>query len=152
MTTSANARNSMLRNLIAAGIFFSVFLPAIPVWAHHAFAAEFDENRPLKLRGFVTKMEWINPHAWIHIDVKEPDGKVVQWMIEGGTPNALLRLGFTKNSLPAGTEIIVTGYQAKNGTNRAVGKDLTFADGRRLFLGGSAPGAEGRPDQQSEKQ
>jgi Family of unknown function (DUF6152) len=152
MTGSVNARKSMVRNLIVAGILFGVLISAVPAWAHHAFAAEFDESRPLKLRGIVTKMEWINPHSWIHIDVTGPDGKVVQWMIEGGTPNALLRLGFTKNSLPAGTEIIVTGYQAKNGSNRAVGKDLTFADGRRLFLGGSAPGAEGRPDLQSEKQ
>jgi hypothetical protein len=104
--------------------------------AHHAFAAEFDVNRPIKLRGTVTKMDWINPHSWIHLDVKGPDGKVVSWMIEGGSPNALLRLGFTKDALPPGSEIVMEGFQAKDGGNRGVGKSLSFADGRKLFLGG----------------
>ncbi len=115
-------------------------------WAHHAFAAEFDINRPIKLRGTVVKMDWINPHSWIHIDVKGADGKTVTWMIEGGSPNVLLRLGFTKDALPAGSEIVMDGFQAKDGSNRGVGKVLTFADGRKLFLGGSAPGANGEPD------
>ena len=118
-----------------------LLLAALPVWAHHAFSAEFDANSPLKLRGTVTKWDVVNPHSWIHIDVKGEDGKVVPWLIEGGSPNSLYRLGFTKESLPAGTEILVDGYQAKDRSNRAVGKNITFTDGRRLFLGGSAPGA-----------
>ena len=114
---------------------------AVPVLAHHAFAAEFDAKRPVKLRGVVTKMEWINPHAWIHIDVKAPDGKVIPWMIEAGTPNTLFRRGFTKDSLAKGTEILVDGYQAKDGSNRANGRDVTFVDGKKLFLGSSGTGA-----------
>src|ERR1700734_2075941 len=97
--------------------------------AHHSFAAECDPGKPVKLTGTVTEMEWINPHSWIHIDVKGPDGKVVPWMVEGGSPNALLRRGFTKAALPPGTEILIEGYQAKDGSNRANGRDLTFADG-----------------------
>ena len=112
-------------------------------WAHHAFAAEFDADKPVTFKGTITKMEWVNPHTWLHVSVKNPDGTVVNWAIEGGSPNALYRLGFTKDALPVGTEIVVDGYKAKDGTNRGVGKDLTFADGRRLFMGGSAPGAEG---------
>ena len=120
-----------------------VLMAAAPMWAHHAFAAEFDAQRPVKLKGTVAKVEFINPHSWIHIDVTGADGKVINWGVEGGSPNALLRLGFTKDALPIGTEIVVDGYQAKDSSTRAVGKDLTFTDGRRLFLGGSAPGAEG---------
>jgi hypothetical protein len=111
---------------------------ALPAWAHHSFASEFDVSKPVKLEGTVTKMEWINPHSWIHIDVKNPDGTVTSWMIEGGSPNALLRRGFTKHSLEPGSQIIVEGYQAKDGANRANGRDLTFSDGRKLFLGSNA--------------
>lgn len=109
--------------------------------AHHAFSAEFDANQPVQLRGTVVRVEWINPHTWIHIDVKKSDGAVERWMIEGGTPNTLLRRGLTRDSLPQGTEIVVDGYRAKNGTNRANGRDLTFPDGRKLFMGSSGIGA-----------
>ena len=109
--------------------------------AHHSFAAEFDANQPVQLRGTVVKVEWINPHTWIHLDVKKTDGAVERWMIEGGTPNTLLRRGLTRKSLPEGTELLVDGYKAKNGSNRANGRDLTFPDGRRLFMGSSGIGA-----------
>jgi len=131
----------MRTKLTVAVAGVGLLLAAVPARAHHAFAAEFDAKKPVKLTGTVTKVEWINPHAWIHIDVKGADGKVVTWMIEGGTPNTLLRRGIHKNSLPAGTEIVVDGYQAKNGTNRANGRDITFPDGRKLFLGSSGTGA-----------
>ncbi len=125
--------------IVVAGI--GLLLRVEPVLAHHSFAAEFDAKRPVKLRGTITRMEWINPHAWIHIDVKGPDGKVVNWMIEAGTPNTLFRRGFTKDSLEPGTEILVDGYLSKDGSNRANGRDVTFSDGRNLFLGSSGNGA-----------
>jgi hypothetical protein len=120
-----------------------LLLAAGPLRAHHAFAAEFDEKKPLKLRGTVTKWQVTNPHSWIHIEVKGEDGKMVPWAIEGGSPNSLYRLGFTKDSIKPGTEVLVDGFQAKDGSNKAVGKDITLPDGKRLFLGGSAPGANG---------
>jgi hypothetical protein len=117
---------------------------------HHSFAAEFDANRPVTLHGTVVKMEWINPHPWIHIEVKGADGKATVWMIEASAPNALIRRGFGRNSLPPGSVITVEGYQARDGANRANGTDLTFADGRKLFLGSSGTGApyEKRPEAQ----
>src|SRR5882672_3313904 len=116
-------------------VLIGLLMAAAPAFAHHGFAAEFDQTRPLKLRGTVVKWEVTNPHSWIHMDVKGEDGKVVTWMIEGGSPNNLYRLGFTKDSLPPGSEIVVEGYRAKDGSTRAVGKNVTFADGRKLFLG-----------------
>jgi hypothetical protein len=111
--------------------------------AHHAFSAEFDANKPLKLRGNVTKMDWINPHAWLHIDVKGTDGKVVSWMIELGPPNALLKRGWTKTSVPIGIEVIVDGYQSKDGALRANGRDVTLPDGKKMFAGSQGTGAPG---------
>ena len=127
----------------ALGLAAAALLLASPARAHHAFAAEFDAKQPITLRGTVTRVEWINPHTWIHIDVKDADGKVVEWMIEGGTPHTLLRNGIDRKSLPAGTEIVVDGYRAKIGLNRANGRDITLADGRKLFLGSSLTGAAG---------
>ena len=135
----------MRTKLAVAVIGLGMILTAVPVWAHHAFVAEFDAKKPVKLRGTVTRMEWINPHAWIHIDVKNADGTVTNWMVEGGTPNTLFRRGFTKDSLAVGTEIVVDGYQAKDGSNRANGRDITFPDGRKLFLGSNNP-SEGAPE------
>jgi hypothetical protein len=124
---------------LVALTFAAAMLAAVPAQAHHAFAAEFDINQPVRLQGKVSRMEWVNPHAWIHVDVTGPDGKVTSWMVEGGSPNILLRRGFTKESLLPGTEITVEGYRAKNGENWANGSNITFKDGKRLFLGGSNP-------------
>ena len=117
-------------------------LATVSLSSHHAFAAEFDVNKPLTLRGTLVKWEMINPHSWFHINVKDAAGNDVLWMIEGGSPNQLIRLGVTKHTLTAGTELVIETYQAKDGTNKAVGRNFTLPDGRRLFLGGSAPGAD----------
>jgi hypothetical protein len=133
-----------MRTKLAAAIVGAVlWLAVVPAQAHHAFSAEFDANTPIKLEGTVAKMEWVNPHAWIYVDIKKADGATEQWKIEGGTPNALFRRGFTKDSLKTGTAIIVTGYRAKDGTLKGNGRDLTFPDGRKLFLGSSGTGAPG---------
>ena len=113
----------------------------VPALAHHSFAAEYDASKPVRLQGIVKKMEWINPHSWITIEVKRPDGAVQTWEIEAGAPNAMFRQGFTRDSLPVGTEIVVNGYHAKNGKNMANGRELTFTDGRKLFMGSSNTGA-----------
>ncbi|HJZ75579.1 MAG TPA: DUF6152 family protein [Vicinamibacterales bacterium] len=129
----------MLKRVVIGLSVLAMLLAATPAPAHHAFASEFDVDKPLQLQGTVTVMEWVNPHSWIHIDVKGAEG-MVNWMVEGGSPNQLLRLGFTRNALLPGMEIIVTGFQAKDGTHKAVGRELTFADGRKLFLSESASG------------
>ncbi len=125
----------MKTRLLVAVIGVGLLLAAVPAQAHHAFAAEFDQNKPIKVQGAVVKWELTNPHSWIHIDVKGPDGKLVTWMIEGASPNNLYRLGLTKESLPPGSVILVEGYQAKDGSTRAVGRNITFADGKKFFLG-----------------
>jgi hypothetical protein len=131
-----------MRKHLLALIGIVLLVVGTTISAHHSFSAEFDANKPLKLTGTVTKMEWINPHPWIHIIVKDAASKKSEeWMIEASAPNALLRRGFTKNSLPAGTVIVVEGYQAKDGSNRINGTDLTFSDGKKLFLGSSGTGA-----------
>jgi hypothetical protein len=124
-----------------AGLGFLAILTAKPVVAHHAFNAEFDAKRPVKFKGTVTKMVWVNPHAWIYVDVKKADGTVEEWMVEAGTPNTLFRRGFTKQSLPAGTEITVDGYQSKDGSLRMNGRDVTLPNGQTLFIGSSGTGA-----------
>jgi len=131
----------MKKNLFLAVAGIGVLVAAaVPVVAHHAFGAEFDANRPVLLKGKVTKVEWVNPHAWIHLAV-EKDGKTEDWMVEGGTPNTLLRRGIDRNSLKIGTEIVVDGYQSKDRSNRANGRDVTFPDGKKLFMGSSGTGA-----------
>jgi hypothetical protein len=140
-----------MRMKLAASVAAVILsLPVMPALAHHAFSAEFDANKPIRLEGIVAKMEWVNPHAWIHIDVKKPDGSVERWMIEGGTPNTLFRRGITKDSVQPGITVIVTGYQAKDGSLKGNGRDLTLSDGRKLFLGSTGTGApsEGSDPQQ----
>ena len=129
------------RAWIVAGAIVSVLLTAAPVRAHHAFAAEFDANRPVLLRGKVTKVEWVNPHAWVHVEIVTTDGKSEIWMVEAGTPNTLLRRGITRQSLVPGMEITVDGYQSKDLSKRANGRDMTFPDGRKIFMGSSGTGA-----------
>jgi WD40 repeat protein len=145
--TVIKQRNSEEENLVRSKMTIAVvgvllLVTAVPAWAHHAFAAEFDSNQPVKFKAVVTSMEWTNPHVWIHVNVKQEDGTVEKWAIEAGSPSALFRRGFTKQALLPGTEIVVDGYRAKDGSHRANGRDLTLPDGRTLFLGSSAPDAK----------
>jgi len=127
-----------------AAAMFGLFATALPASAHHSFAGEFDVDKPIKLQGTITRVEWINPHAWIHIDVKKPDGSVESWAIEGGTPNTLFRRGITRDSVKTGMVIHVDGYLARDGTNKANGRDITLPDGKKLFLSGA--GANEQPN------
>ena len=126
-----------MKRLTLAVVSLALLLTAKASWAHHSFAAEFDEKQPITLRGKLTKMEWVNPHGWLHIDVTGPDGKVVNWAIEAGAPNGLLRRGLRKEDFPAGIEIIVDGYRAKNGSPTVNGRTVKFPDGRNFFMGSS---------------
>jgi len=131
-----------MRKQVLVGVAgLSLTLAVAPVRAHHAFSAEFDAEKPLKLEGTISKTEWVNPHAWIHIDVKKPNGATEEWMIEGGTPNSLMRRGVSRDTLKIGTPVVVNGYQAKDGSLRVNGRDITYPDGRKLFLGSTGTGA-----------
>ena len=130
---------------VAVGVGLVMVLAAARMQAHHAFAAEFDANKPIKIKGTVTKLEWVNPHSWLHLDVKDANGKVTPWMVEGGPPTSLLKRGFTKKSLTAGTEVVVEGFMSKDHACRPIckanGRDISFPDGRKLFMGSSGTGA-----------
>jgi hypothetical protein len=128
-----------------------VLTAALPAWAHHAFAAEFDAKKPVHLEGLVTKVELINPHSWIHVDVKESDGKTTSWMVEAGSPNVLLRRGFTKATIATGTPVVVEGFQSKDGSMRANGRDITLPNGQKLFLGSTGTGAPYDPKTDEKK-
>src|SRR5262245_27140561 len=142
---------SMLRSMLMTRTFglaaaaAGILISTLPLRAHHAFGAEFDSKKPVKLRGIVAKVEMVNPHSWVYVDVKGEDGTVTQWMLEAGSPNVLIRRGFTKLSLPKGTEVIFEGFQAKDGSPRANGRDIMLPDGKKLFIGST--GAEGPPEE-----
>ena len=131
-----------MRSKLAIAVAGAILLlAAVPALAHHAFSSEFDVKKPIHFTGVITKVERVNPHAWFHVDVTGPDGKVTSWMIEAGTPNVLLRRGFTKNSVPVGTQVVVDGFQAKDGSSKGSGRDLTLPDGRKLLIGSDGAGA-----------
>ena len=133
-----------MRMKLMIGMAAAALLCALPLAAHHAFAAEFDVNQPVKVKGTITKVEWVNPHAWLYVDVKGDDGKVINWRFELGAPNAMIRLGWRKESVPAGLEVSITGFRAKSGENVGNGRSIILPDGRELFSGGSGPGSEGK--------
>ena len=135
----------MRTTIFAALLGLGLLLAMPPAMAHHAFSAEFDADRPLELHGTVTRTEWINPHSWIHIDVEDENGNVATWAIECGAPNALIRRGLNKNSIPAGTELVVDGFGAKDGSNTANARDITLPDGSQFYVGSSGTGAPGQP-------
>jgi hypothetical protein len=142
--------NAMTAKLSVVVLAIASFLTAVPISAHHSFAAEFDAQQPVTLKGTLTRFDWVNPHGWIYIDVKEPNGKVVSWAIEAGAPTTLLKRGLRKTDFPAGLEVVVTGYRAKNGTTTANGRTITLADGRNFFMGSSGTGAPADGRDQSE--
>ena len=127
--------------LVGASLALALTVTTVSLSAHHAFAAEFDANKPVKVKGTLIKVEWVNPHVWIHLNVPKPDGKMEAWAFEAGTPSVLFRRGFTRKSLAAGTVVVIDGYQAKDGSRRANGRDITFEDGQKLFMGSSGTGA-----------
>lgn len=129
---------------LSIAVAVAALMSAVPLAAHHAFAAEFDVNQPVKVKGTITKVEWVNPHAWLYVDVKGDDGKVTNWRFELGAPNAMIRLGWRKESVPAGLEVSITGFRAKSGDNVGNGRSIILPDGKELFSGGSGPGSEGK--------
>ena len=130
-----------MRTLTSVAVVAGLLCAALPARAHHSFAAEFDANKPIKLTGTVSKVEWINPHAWIHVTVKGDDGKDVVWMVETAAPNSMLRRGFSRDSIPVGTELVIEGFRARDGANRANGSSITYKDGKKLFIGSQGTGA-----------
>ena len=139
----------MARMSYSAATALGILISSLQLPAHHAFTAEFDTKKPVKLRGTIAKIEMVNPHSWIYIDVRNDDGSTSQWMLEAGSPNVLVRRGFSKAAIPKGTEVIFEGFQAKDGSNRANGRDITFPDGKKLFIGST--GAEGPPEDATKK-
>jgi hypothetical protein len=130
-----------MKTSISALLGAALAVAAVPALAHHAFSAEFDASKPVTLHGTITRVEWINPHAWIHVDVEGEDGSVESWRIEAGSPNTLVRRGMSRDSIPTGTEVVVFGYRHRNGSNAANGRDVTLPDGTKLFLSSPRTGA-----------
>ena len=130
---------------LLTGVAAIALLSATPVLAHHSFSAEYDATQPITLRGTLTKMDWVNPHGWLYIDVRQPDGKVVNWAIEAGSPNSLIRKGLRQSDFPIGSEVVVEGYRARKGTSSAIGTSVKFADGRNFFLGAPADAPPPKP-------